>query len=210
MPAPPLPSPTKRLRARPEQPPVERLSPARRGAAAASRKQGARTPKQRPSKAPRTPDRSQETPRSRRARLDDEKARRAAVTRSGRDAEKLRIKRDEDARAQGRGNAVAGRGDRGTGPEEGRGRAAARRCEAGQEARAAGRRRRVVLRVLRRVRGHVRGRAVARRALRVTRTTHGRDCGRSDVRRVRLSCVRSRPRRTSASSCARRRRLLLC
>ena len=88
MPLPPLPSPTKRLRARPEQPPVERLSPARRGAAAASRKQGAKTPKQRPA--------SQETPRSRRARLDDEKARRAAVTRSGRDAEKLRIKRDED------------------------------------------------------------------------------------------------------------------
>ena len=60
MPLPPLPSPSKRLRARPEQPPVERLSPARRGAAAASRKQGAKTPKQRPS--------SQETPRSRHSR----------------------------------------------------------------------------------------------------------------------------------------------
>ena len=92
MPLPPLPSPSKRLRARPEQPPVERLSPARRGAAAASRKQGAKTPKQRPS--------SQETPRSRRARLDEEKARRAAVARSGRDAEKLRIKRDEDRARQ--------------------------------------------------------------------------------------------------------------
>ena len=84
-PAPPLPSPTKRLRARPEQPPVERLS---RGAAAASRKQGAKTPKQRPS--------SQETPRSRRARLEDEKARRNAVARSSRDAEKQRAKRDEE------------------------------------------------------------------------------------------------------------------
>ena len=88
MPLPPLPSPSKRLRARPEQPPVERLSPARRGAAAASRKQGAKTPKQRPA--------SQETPRSRRARLDEEKARRAAVARSGRDAEKQRVKRDEE------------------------------------------------------------------------------------------------------------------
>ena len=88
MPLPPLPSPSKRLRARPEQPPVERLSPARRGAAAASRKQGAKTPKQRPA--------SQETPRSCRARLDEEKARRAAVARSGRDAEKQRVKRDEE------------------------------------------------------------------------------------------------------------------
>ena len=96
MPAPPLPSPTKRLRARPEQPPVERLSPARRGAAAASRKQGAKTPKQRPGKAPKQRPSSQETPRSRRARLDEEKARRAAVARSGRDAEKQRVKRDED------------------------------------------------------------------------------------------------------------------
>ena len=85
MPAPPLPSPTKRLRARPEQPPVERLS---RSAAAASRKQGAKTPKRRPA--------STETPRSRQARLDEEKARRAAVARSGRDAEKLRVKRDEE------------------------------------------------------------------------------------------------------------------
>ena len=33
---------------------------------------------------------------SRRARLDEEKARRAAVARSGRDAEKQRVKRDED------------------------------------------------------------------------------------------------------------------
>ena len=96
MPEPPLPSPTKRLRARPEQPPVERLSPARRGAAAASRTQGAKAPKQRPS--------SQETPRSRRARLDEEKARRNAVARSGRDAEKQRARRDEE---QARKDAVA-------------------------------------------------------------------------------------------------------
>ena len=87
MPLPPLPSPVKRIR--PEQPPVERLS---RSAAAAARKQGAKTPKQRPA--------SQETPRSRRARLDEEKARRAAVARSGRDAEKQRVKRDEDRARQ--------------------------------------------------------------------------------------------------------------
>ena len=86
MPLPPLPSPVKRIR--PEQPPVERLS---RSAAAAARKQGAKTPKRSPSK---------ETPRSRRARLDEEKARRAAVTRSGRDAEKQRVKRDEDRARQ--------------------------------------------------------------------------------------------------------------
>ena len=91
MPLPPLPSPVKRIR--PEQPPVERLG---RGAAAAVRKQGAKTPKQRPGKAPKQRPSSQETPRSRRARLDEEKARRAAVARSGRDAEKQRVKRDED------------------------------------------------------------------------------------------------------------------
>ena len=90
MPLPPLPSPSKQLRARPEQPPVERLSPARRSRARS--KQGAKTPKQRPA--------SQETPRSRRARLDEEKARRAAVARSGRDAETLRAKRDEDRARQ--------------------------------------------------------------------------------------------------------------
>jgi len=84
MPLAPLPSPTKRLRARPEQPPVERLS---RSAAAAARKQGAKTPKRSP---------SQETPRSRRARLDEEKARRAAVARSSRDAATMRAKRDEE------------------------------------------------------------------------------------------------------------------
>ena len=89
MPQPPLPSPTKRLRARPEQPPVERLS---RSAAAASPKQ-ARL-KQRATPKHRAP--SQETPRSRRARLDEEKARRNAVARSGRDAEKQRARRDEE------------------------------------------------------------------------------------------------------------------
>ena len=89
MPLPPLPTPSKRLRARPEQPPVERLS---RSAAAASPKQ-ARL-KQRATPKHRVP--SQETPRSRQARLDEEKARRAAVTRSGRDAERQRVKRDED------------------------------------------------------------------------------------------------------------------
>ena len=54
--------------------------------------------RRRASKAPRRPSNapSQETPRSRRARLDEEKARRAAVARSGRDAEKQRVKRDED------------------------------------------------------------------------------------------------------------------
>ena len=82
MPAPPLPSPTKRLRARPEQPPVERLR-----SRSSTRKQGAKTPKQCPGKAPKQRPSSQETPRSRQARLDEEKARRAAVTRSGRDAQ---------------------------------------------------------------------------------------------------------------------------
>ena len=77
---PPLPSPVKRIR--PEQPPVERLSRV---------KPRAKTPKRPPSK---------ETPRSRRARLDDEKARRAAVARSSRDAEKQRVKRDEDRARQ--------------------------------------------------------------------------------------------------------------
>ena len=95
MPAPPLPSPVKRIR--PEQPPVERLS---RSAAAAARKQGAKTPKQRPGKAPKQRPSSTETPRSRRARLDEEQARRHAVARSSRDAEKLRVKRDEDRARQ--------------------------------------------------------------------------------------------------------------
>ena len=60
MPLAPLPSPVKRIR--PEQPPVERLS---RNAAAAARKQGAKTPKQRPGKAPKRRPASTETPRSR-------------------------------------------------------------------------------------------------------------------------------------------------